>query len=93
MYLKKETARTGTEKIANVSLPTEVVTENPLQDRYDRDYNGVKIKNETDFELTDDILNPENLNINTSNILIFHTHTCESYTQSELYSYEETRNI
>ncbi len=93
MYLKKKTERTGTEKIANVSLPTEVVTENPLQDRYDRDYNGVKIKNETDFELTDDILNPENLNINTSNILIFHTHTCESYTQSELYSYEETRNI
>lgn len=93
MYLKKETARIGTEKIANVPLPTEVVTENPLQDRYDRDYNGVKIKNETDFELTDDILNPENLNINTSNILIFHTHTCESYTQSELYSYEETRNI
>ncbi len=91
--MKKETARTGTEKIANVPLPTEVVTENPLQDRYDRDYNGVKIKNETDFELTDDILNPENLNINTSNILIFHTHTCESYTQSELYSYEETRNI
>ena len=93
MYMKKETVRTGTEKIANVPLPTEVVTENPLQDRYDRDYNGVKIKNETDFELTDDILNPENLNINTSNILIFHTHTCESYTQSELYSYEETRNI
>jgi hypothetical protein len=93
MYLKKETALTGTEKLANVPLPTEVVTENPLQDRYDRDYNGVKIKNETDFELTDDILNPENLNINTSNILIFHTHTCESYTQSELYSYEETRNI
>ena len=91
--MKKETALTGTEKLANVPLPTEVVTENPLQDRYDRDYNGVKIKNETDFELTDYILNPENLNINTSNILIFHTHTCESYTQSELYSYEETRNI
>ena len=91
--MKKETALTGTEKLANVPLPTEVVTENPLQDRYDRDYNGVKIKNETDFELTDDILNLENLNINTSNILIFHTHTCESYTQSELYSYEETRNI
>ena len=91
--MKKLTARTGTKKTANVPLATEVVTENPLQDRYDRDYNGVKIKNETDFELTDDILNPENLNINTSNILIFHTHTCESYTQSELYSYEETRNI
>ena len=89
MYPKKGTKRTGTD----VPNKTEVVTVNPLQERYDRDYKGDKIKNETDFELTDDILNPEGLNINTNNILIFHTHTCESYSQSKLYSYEETRNI
>ena len=92
--LKKEEQKEVTnEEAYNIKPTTEVVTVNPLVERFDRDYNGVKIKNETDFELTDDILNPENLNINTNNVLIFHTHTCESYTQSETYSYEETRNI
>ena len=71
-------------------VSTEVVTTNPLADKYNREYNGVKIKNETDFELTDDILNSDNLNINSQNVLIFHTHTCESYTQSEQYYYEPT---
>lgn len=71
-------------------VSTEVVTTNPLADKYNREYNGVKIKNETDFELTDDILNSDNLNINPKNVLIFHTHTCESYTQSEQYYYEPT---
>lgn len=93
MYLKKGTARNGTERPDTERPGTEVVTVNPLQERYDRDYHGVKIKNETDFDLTDDILNPEGLNINNNNILIFHTHTCESYTQSEAYTYEETRYI
>ena len=80
----------GTKRTGTDVLKTEVVTVNPLQERYDRDYNGVKIKNETDFELTDDILNPEDLSINKNNIIIFHTHTCESYTQSENYSFEQT---
>ena len=97
MYPQRWIKRTGTD-VPNTDAPkteveTEVVTTQPLADRYDREYNGVKIKNETEFELTDDLLNSNNLEINTSNILIFHTHTCESYTQSENYSYEPTRNI
>ena len=32
-------------------------------------------------------------NINKENILIFHTHTCESYTPSEQYPYEQTGNF
>ena len=100
MSPQRWTKRTGTDvpKRTDTDAPkteveTEVVTSQPLADRYDREYNGVKIKNETEFELTDNILNPNDLDINTSNILIFHTHTCESYTQSENYSYEPTRNI
>lgn len=93
MYPQRWIKRTGTD-VPNTDAPkTEVVTTQPLADRYDREYNGVKIKNETEFELTDDLLNSNNLEINTSNILIFHTHTCESYKQSENYSYEPTRNI
>ena len=33
------------------------------------------------------------LGIDKNNILIFHTHTCESYTPSETYPYEQTGNF
>lgn len=74
------------------NLETKVVTQNPLQESFNREYNGVKIKNETDFDLTDSILYYNELDINKKNIVIFHTHTCESYTQSENHKYEPTGN-
>lgn len=70
---------------------TEIVTENPLIDNYNSEYQGVKIKNETSFELTQDILSGR-IELNEENIIIFHTHTCESYTSSEKYQYEPTGN-
>ena len=33
------------------------------------------------------------MNINKNNILIFHTHTCESYTPTEQYNYQQTGNF
>ena len=36
-------------------------------------------------------LNP-NIKIDNKNILIFHTHSCESYTPSEKYQYSQTGN-
>lgn len=77
------------QKISN-NMETEVVTNNPLADAYTNMYGSVKIKNETDYSLSDEILNPAELNIDTKNILIFHTHTCESYTSSEMYPYTPT---
>ena len=71
---------------------TEVVTQNPIAESYNVECNGVRIKNETSFEINNSILDTE-LNINKENILIFHTHTCESYTPSEQYSYEQTGNF
>ena len=53
---------------------------------------GVKIKNETKFEIDESILDKQ-LSINKENILIFHTHTCESYTPTEEYYYEQTGNF
>ena len=41
--------------------------------------------------MTEDILNP-NIKIDNKNILIFHTHSCESYTPSEKYQYSQTGN-
>ena len=72
---------------------TQVVTQNPIAEKYNKEYNGVKIKNETSYEITDDMLNSNDLNINTKNIIIFHTHTCESYTQTENYKYEPSRKL
>ena len=72
---------------------TQIVTQNPIAEKYTREYNGVKIKNETSYELTDDMLNPESLEIDKKDIIIFHTHTCESYTQTENYKYEPSRKF
>lgn len=78
--------------LATTGLQTEVITNNPLTLNFNREYGNVKIKNETSYELTDEMLNP-NINISNKNILLFHTHTCESYTSSEKYNYEPTGNF
>ena len=72
---------------------TQVVTQNPIAERYNKEYNGIKIRNETSYELTDDMLNPESLDVDKKDIIIFHTHTCESYTQTENYQYEPSRKL
>ena len=81
---------TSTEIATNIQ--TEIVTPNPIQESYNIEINGVKIKNETSFEINNSILET-GLNINKENILIFHTHTCESYTPSEKYQYKQTGNF
>ena len=73
-------------------VATEIVTQNPISESFNNEINGVKIKNETDFEINQSILDTE-LDINKNNILIFHTHTCESYTPTEQYNYQQTGNF
>lgn len=68
------------------------VLENNVPERYTNSYAGVNIKNETDFGLTEEILAGEVQIDNPKRVLIYHTHTCESYTPSESYSYEMTGN-
>lgn len=75
-----------------IDVATEIVTQNPISENCNVELNGVKIKNETSFEINDSIMNTE-LNINKNNILIFHTHTCESYTPTEQYNYQQTGNF
>ena len=74
------------------SSQTEIVTQNPISESFNVEIEGVKIKNETSFTIDNTILEQE-LSINKSNFLIFHTHTCESYTPSELYPYQQTGNF
>ena len=80
-------------EFAKENVKTEITTKNPIVDAYTKKYNGVKIKNETSFDLTEEDLEYEKLKIGKSNIIIFHTHTCESYTSSQEYSYTPTGNF
>ncbi len=89
----EEKNKESTEPIPTTAVSTEIVTPDPIQESFNREYNGVKIKNETSYELTDDILNSSDLNINSDNVIIFHTHTCESYTPTAEYTYEGTGNF
>ena len=86
-----EEQKTAQTQEVTTDLSTQVVTQNPIAERYNKEYNGIKIRNETSYELTDDMLNPESLDIDKKDIIIFHTHPCESYTQTENYKYEPSR--
>ena len=80
-------------ELAKGKEETKVTTKNPIADAYTKRYKGVKIKNETGYDLSDEDLNYDKLKIDKSNIIIFHTHTCESYTSSKKYSYTPTGNF
>lgn len=73
-------------------IKTEVVTPNPISESYNAQYGKVKIKNQTTYDLKEDVLKPD-IKIDNKNILIFHTHSCESYTPSEKYQYTQTGNF
>lgn len=87
----EETTANITEEVST-NETTEIVTNNPIKENYNIEINGVKIKNETSFEIDESILDTE-LNINKENIVIFHTHTCESYTPTKQFDYDQTGNF
>ncbi len=74
---------------AQIGLETQVITKNPISEKSNVQYGNVKIKNETSYTLSEDILKPD-ITIENKNIVLFHTHTCESYTSSEKYPYTPT---
>lgn len=76
-------------EIAQTGVATEVITNNPIKESYNTEYGKVKIKNETEYQLTNEMLTPD-ITIKNKNIVLFHTHSCESYTSSEAYSYTPT---
>ncbi|MCI9177233.1 MAG: stage II sporulation protein P [Clostridia bacterium] len=87
---KNKEEETTIEK-ATTGLKTQVQSSN-VPEKYTTQYNGVKVRNETDYKLTKELLAP-NIKVNKENIIIFHTHACESYTSSEKYSYKPTGNF
>ena len=75
------------------TITTSVIAENNLTESYNTSFNTVKIKNETNFDLTNSILEPNISYSDLKNIIIFHTHTCESYTQTENNKYTPSGNF
>lgn len=79
-------------QVAQTGLQTQVITQNPIAENYNTEYEKVKIKNQTSYELTQEMLTPD-VTIENKNIVLFHTHSCESYTSSDAYQYNPTGNF
>ena len=79
--------------LENVLLPTKVIDDNNKIDKFTDTYNSVKIKNESKYPLTQEMLNPNIDFSNKKNIIIYHTHTCESYTPTVENNYVASGNF
>ena len=75
--------------LAEEGLPTQVITQNPITESFNFQYENVKIKNQTSYTLTEEMMTPD-IAIENKNIVLFHTHSCESYTSSEAHPYTPT---
>lgn len=76
---------------AKTDLNVEVLPSS-IPDKTTYEVFGVKIRNESDYNIQNEIKDLD-VNFNKNNILIFHTHTCESYTPTEQNTYNSTGNF
>ncbi len=72
---------------------TQVIKENNKTDTFTNNYNSVKIRNESSYNLTEEMLVPNVELQNKKDIIIYHTHTCESYTPTEANNYVASGNF
>lgn len=75
---------------AKTDVQTQEIAQNNITGKYNTTYGSVKIKNESSKEITQDMLIPNIALENKEDVIIFHSHTCESYTPSENFNYEMT---
>jgi len=70
------------------------VQESIVEETFSQEIETVKIKNTSDYEITDEMIKEaENGEYTYSrNVMIYHTHTCESYTQEAGFEYAATGN-
>lgn len=62
---------------------TETVEKNNIVPKVTGAYGNVKINNQSKYDITEEMLKPDVEITNKKDILIYHTHTCESYTPSK----------
>lgn len=63
-----------------------------IKDTYTNTYKSVTIKNLTNIKLTESMIKPDYKVKNKKDIIIYHTHTCESYTPTKENTYKATGN-
>lgn len=80
------------ELLASQDVQTEVL-ETKVKETFNMESNGVKISNKSKLELTKEILTPDFEPANLKDVLIYHTHTCESYTPTEDTQYKASGNF
>jgi len=81
------------EKAENIEgIKTQVIETNNIKATYTDNSNNVQINNQTGYDIKDIIANSNYQINNKEKIIIYHTHTCESYTSSEAYKYQMTGN-
>ena len=73
-------------------VQTAVIEQNNKKDVYTDIYQSVRIKNESGYSLTEEMVTPNIKFNNTKDIIIYHTHTCESYTPTANSQYVATGN-
>lgn len=89
---EKEIAQQNKVEDSTTIANTEAVSEKNKKEIFTNTYGSVKIKNESRYTLTDEMMAPTVDFNNKQDILIFHTHTCESYTQTPAHGYIATGN-
>ena len=80
--------------IKNISkkCETRVLEEKNKVDKYNVVVGNVKIRNESKYTIDENVLGFDLKFNNKKDIVIYHTHTCESYTASNKYNYVQTGN-
>ncbi len=87
-----EEAKPESETQTQTNLQTAVIETNNKKDVYTDVYQTVQIKNESQYSLTEEMVKPDVSYSDKQNMIIYHTHTCESYTPTENSQYVATGN-
>ena len=85
----QEIAENEETNIINNRKEVKEILENNINATYTNEKDGVKINNQTCYDISDTI-NNTTYKINSKKVIIYHTHTCESYTPTEQYFYTMT---
>lgn len=71
-------------------LETKVIAENNITPSYTNSGNSIQVKNQSSYNPDELIANSSYELTNKDKVIIYHTHTCESFTSSEKFPYEMT---
>ena len=74
-------------------LSTQILETNNVTEKFTNTYGSVKIKNESKYSLTSEMVTPNVDFKNKKDIIVYHTHTCESYTPTQTNFYQSSGNF